>query len=153
METETAWDLGLCPSCRAACGWCHIACSHCKVAKSAWTRKPNEGLIQQQTQSALGQYEVKWGPKTQRDSSLLKPIFQHIPKSILYLDSPKTLRFGTVSPIFPVAAEFSFICGVPKEGWQYTEVRFGDIANQDDLEVRTGQDVAFFGGGAVRSLV
>lgn len=34
------------------------------------------------------------------------------------------------------------------------EVKFGEIANQDDLEVRTGQDVAFFFcGGAVRSLV
>ena len=27
------------------------------------------------------------------------------------------------------------------------EVKFEEIANQDDLEVRTGQDVAFFGGG------
>lgn len=112
------------------------------MAKTAWTQKPNQGLIKQQMQYFLGQYEVKGGSPNQINIYLLKQIFQHLPKSILYLDSFEKLRFNSVRHLFDAAAELALTYGLHKEGLLYMEVEFGETANQDDLEAKTGWDLA-----------
>lgn len=125
--------------------WCHIAPSHCKVTTAAWTQKFNQGLIQSQTQCTLGQREVKWRPPDQCNVSLLKQIFEHIPKSIWYLDSPKTSDLILYPHLFLIIRDLSLICSIYKEGWQYREATVGKTVKQDAWEARTGQGLSSLG--------
>lgn len=54
------------------------------------------------------------------------------------MDSFEKLRFNSVRHLFDAAAELALTYGLHKEGLLYMEVEFGETANQDDLEAKTG---------------